>query len=184
MAGLQHATAAAGIRQASPAHGGYRATDQTTDTPTPHLLRQATLYAPAHTQSAHAGAQALPTPPPVWLYVDLQNSQYPLGLLNPQDPNNPGPVAAAHKGDSDRPTPNDRLTRKHRSVASASEHASAKEEAKVGHINRYPATSVRRRQCPEPCRSSPTLTPSRDEGRDELRSTVCVTRTIMELSRR
>ena len=56
VAGLHNATAAAGIRQASPAHGEYRATDQTTDTPTPHLLRQATLYAPAHTQTAHAGA--------------------------------------------------------------------------------------------------------------------------------
>ena len=54
----------------------------------------------------------------------------------------------------------------------------------MGHIKRYAPTSVRRRQCPEPCRSSPTLTPFRDEGRDELQSTVCVTRTIMDLSRR
>ena len=35
MAGLHNANAAAGIRLASPAHGGYRATVQTTDTPTP-----------------------------------------------------------------------------------------------------------------------------------------------------
>ena len=28
------------------------------------FFRQATLYAPAHTQTAHAGAQALPTPLP------------------------------------------------------------------------------------------------------------------------
>ena len=125
-----------------------------------------------------------PHPSPVKLYVDLQKSQYPLGFLNSKDLNNLGPVAAAHKGDSDRTSPHDRVTRKHRCVASASEHASSKEEAKVGNIKRYATTSDRRRQCPEPCRSSPTLTPSRDEGRDELRRTVCVTRTIMELSRR
>ena len=41
----------------------------------------------------------------------------PTEVLNPKDLNNPGPVAAAHKGDSDRPTSHDGVTRKHRCVA-------------------------------------------------------------------
>ena len=58
------------------------------------------MYTPAHTQTAHASAQALPAPPvPVWLYVDPRKSQYPLGFLNPNDLNIPGPVAVAHTGD-------------------------------------------------------------------------------------
>ena len=51
--------------------------------------------------------------------------------------------------------------------ASASRHTSAPAGTKVGHIKRYALNSVRRRQSPEPCRSSPTLTPSRAEGRDK-----------------
>ena len=67
-----------------------------------------------------------------------KKSQYPLGFFNPKDLKNPGPVAAAHKGDSDRPTPHDRVTRKHRCVASASEHASAKKEPKWDTSNATP----------------------------------------------
>ena len=51
--------------------------------------------------------------------------------------------------------------------ASASKHTSAPAGTKVGHIKRYAPNSVRRRQSPEPCRSSLTLTPSRAEGRDK-----------------
>ena len=40
-----------------------------------------------------------PSPPPVWLYVDLRKSQYPVGFLNPKDLNSPRTVAVAHKGD-------------------------------------------------------------------------------------
>ena len=51
--------------------------------------------------------------------------------------------------------------------ASASKHTGAPAGTKVGHIQRYAPNSVRRRQSPEPYRSSPSLTPPRAEGRDK-----------------
>ena len=64
----------------------------------PHPREQLEVT-PADAHTPHAGAQAPPHPHLVWLYVDLQTSQYPLGFLNPKDVNNPGTVAVAHEGD-------------------------------------------------------------------------------------
>ena len=52
-----------------------------------------------HTDQTCKRSGAARTPFPVWLYVDLRKSQYPLGFLNPKDLNIPGPVAVAHTGD-------------------------------------------------------------------------------------
>ena len=52
-----------------------------------------------HLQHMQAPRRRPTSPPPVWLYVDLRKSRYPLGFLNPKDLNSPGPVAVAHKGD-------------------------------------------------------------------------------------
>ena len=57
------------------------------------------------------------------------------------------------------------------SRASSSKHASAPADTKMGHIQTLrPELSPQRRQSPEPCRCSPTLTPFRAEGRDKNRN--------------
>ena len=55
------------------------------------------------------------SPPPVWLYVDLRKSQYPLGFLNSKDLNSPGQWPT--RVTSDRPNPHDLVNPKHMYVA-------------------------------------------------------------------
>ena len=65
------------------------------------FFHQATfgVHTGTHTDHACKRPGAARTPIPLWLYVDLRKSQYPLGFLNPKDLNIPGPVAVAHTGD-------------------------------------------------------------------------------------
>ena len=84
--------------------------------PPPYSARPPSMHQRTHRLHMQAPRRCS-HPSPVWLYVDLRKASTHPGFLNPKDRNNPGPVAAAHKGDSDCPTPHDRVTRKHRCVA-------------------------------------------------------------------
>ena len=58
----------------------------------------------AHTDCTCRRPGAAHTPPLCGCMLTSEKT-VPTGVLNPKDLNNPGLVAAAHKGDSDRPTP-------------------------------------------------------------------------------